>query len=144
MNAPARQQGNGDSQWIIWRGLDVVRAKLPVKYHAWFDEFTSTEGFRATNREMESPLRSPEEFVNALRLAVATGRLVAVADVAFVNGSDLIFCDNLRQQFQVTAMAAFGGWNTAGNTLGTALAQAVIRALAMRNGGDARPISRAL
>jgi hypothetical protein len=134
VNAPARQQGNGDSQWIIWRGLDVVRAKLPVEFHAWFDEFTSTEGFRATNREMVSPLRSPEEFVSALRLAVDTGRLVAVADVAFVNGSDLILCDNLRQQLQVTAMAAFGGWNTAGNTLGTVLAQAVIRALAMRNG----------
>jgi hypothetical protein len=107
---------------------------LPVKFHAWFDEFTTTDGFRATSREMMSPLRSPEEFVCALRVATATGCLVAVADVAFVNGSDLILCDNLRRQPQVSALAAYGGWNTAGNTLGTVLAQAVIRALAMRNG----------
>lgn len=31
-------------------------------------------------------------------------------------------------------LVAYGGWNTAGNTLGTVLAQAVIRILALRGG----------
>ena len=30
-NAPAKRQGNGDSQWLIWRGLDAVRAQLPAQ-----------------------------------------------------------------------------------------------------------------
>jgi hypothetical protein len=110
---------------------------LPAQYQAWFDEFTATEGFHATRREMESPHRSPEEFVRAILGALSAGRLAAVADVAFVNASDLILCDLLRPHPQVTALAAYGGWNTAGNTLGTVLAQAVIRAVALR-----APISR--
>jgi hypothetical protein len=137
VNAPAHRQGNGDSQWLIWRGLPAVRARLPAQYQAWFDEFTATEGFHATRREMESPHRSPEEFVRAILGALSAGRLAAVADVAFVNAADLILGDLLRPHPPVTALAAYGGWNTAGNTLGTVLAQAVIRAVALR-----APISR--
>jgi len=55
--------------------------------------------------------------------------------VAFVNASDLVLGGLLRQHPPVAALAAYGGWNTAGNTLGTVLAQAVIRALAGRGGG---------
>jgi len=83
---------------------------------------------------MQSPRRSPEEFVRALLEALASGRPVAVADVAFVNASDLILGDLLRQHPQVAGLAAYGGWNTAGNTLGTVLAAAMIRILALRNG----------
>ena len=132
VNAPAKQQGNGDSQWLIQQDLPSVRSQLPTEFRAWFDAFTSSEGFRATRREMQSPHRSPEEFVRALRRALASGRPVALADVAFVNASDLILGDLLRQDPQVTALAGYGGWNTAGNTLGTVLAQAVIRVLALR------------
>ena len=135
VNAPVRRQGNGDSQWLIWKGPDTVRAQLPPAFHAWFDEFTTTEGFRATRREMQSPHRSPEEFVRALLAALASDQPVAVADVAFVNASDLVLGGLLRQHPQVVALAAYGGWNTAGNTLGTVLAQAVIRTLALRGGG---------
>jgi hypothetical protein len=131
-NAPVKRQGNGDSQWLIWQGLEAVRTRLPPTFHPWFDEFTATEGFRATRREMQSPHRSPEEFVRALLGALAAGRPVAVADVAFVNASDLVLGDLLRGHPPVAALAAYGGWNTAGNTLGTVLAQAVIRILALR------------
>jgi len=132
INAPARRQGNGDSQWLIWRGVETVRAQMPAAFHAWLDDFTGTEGFRATRREMQTPHRSPEEFVRALDAALAGGRPVAVADVAFVNGADLILGEQLRRLPAVAGLAAFGGWNTAGNTLGTVLAQAVIRVLASR------------
>jgi hypothetical protein len=59
---------------------------------------------------------------------------VALADVAFVNAADLILCDELRQYPEVASLAAYGGWNTAGNTLGTVLAQSIIRVLALRAG----------
>jgi hypothetical protein len=141
VNAPATQQGNNDSQWIIRQGLDAVRANTAIEYRAWLDAFAATEGFRATRREMESPHRSPEEFVRALRCELTSGRPVVLADVAFVNGADLILCDQLRQYPEVAALVAYGGWNTAGNTLGTVLAQSIIRVLALRAG--ATPDQRA-
>jgi Protein of unknown function (DUF4127) len=137
VNAPVKQQGNGDSQWLIQQDIPAVRSQLPAEFRAWFDAFTDSEGFRATRREMQSAHRSPEEFVRALRRSLASGRPVALADVAFVNASDLILGDLLRQDPHVTALAGYGGWNTAGNTLGTVLAQAVIRVLALR--GKATP-----
>jgi len=133
-NAPVKKQGNGDSQWLIARGLASVREKMSPEFHPWLDEFFATEGFRATRREMESPARSPEEFLRALLAALESGRPVALADVAFVNAADLILGDLLRRQPRMAALAAFGGWNTAGNTLGTVLAQAVIRVVALRAG----------
>ena len=54
------------------------------------------------------------------------GKKVAIADVAFVNGSDLILGSQLIQHPEIARLAAYGGWNTAGNTLGTVLAQAAI------------------
>jgi hypothetical protein len=54
--------------------------------------------------------------------------------VAFVNGSDLILGNQLVQHSEIARLAAYGGWNTAGNTLGTVLAQAVIYIVAQKNG----------
>jgi len=134
VNAPVESQGNGDSQWLIERGTDSVREKMPPAFRPWLERFVDSEGFRATRREMQSPGRNPEEFVRALLRALASDRPVAVADVAYVNAADLVLGDLLRRQPEVAALAAYGGWNTAGNTLGTVLAQAVIRAIAMRAG----------
>jgi hypothetical protein len=49
-----------------------------------------------------------------------------VADVAFVNGSDLILGSLLVQHLEIAELSGYAGWNTAGNTLGTVLAQAII------------------
>jgi len=134
VNAPVERQGNGDSQWLILRGVETVRAQLPQEFHPWLERFVESEGFRATRREIQSPGRSPEEFVRALLATLASSRPVAVADVAYVNAADLVLGGLLRQLPQVAGLAAYGGWNTAGNTLGTVLAQAVIRVLALRAG----------
>jgi hypothetical protein len=42
--------------------------------------------------------------------------------------------DLLLRQASMAGLAAYGGWNTAGNTLGTVLAQAMIRVIALKNG----------
>ena len=134
VNAPVETQGNGDSQWLIQRGVSTIRRQLPPEFHPWLESFTGSEGFRVTRREMQSPGRNPEEFVRALLAELNSGRPVAVADVAYVNAADLILGELLRLHPQVATLAAYGGWNTAGNTLGTVLAQAVIRVLALRAG----------
>ena len=134
LNAPVARQGNGDSQWMIQRDLGEMRRRMPASFHGWFERFIGTEGFAATRREMESPGRNPEEFVRALVGAVKSGRAVALADVAFVNAADIVLGELLCEHPEAAMLVAYGGWNTAGNTLGTVLAQAVIRILALRGG----------
>jgi hypothetical protein len=46
-----------------------------------------------------------------------------VCDVAYPNGADPLLIDLLLREVDITRLAAYGGWNTAGNTIGTALAQ---------------------
>ena len=89
--------------------------------------------YRLTRREMTSPRRSVEEFVRALQTAQAASFLVALADVAFVNGADLFLGRQLMQTGLAARLLAYAGWNTAGNTLGTVLAHAVLHLLALRH-----------
>jgi hypothetical protein len=134
INAPIQEQGEAWYQWLAWRGLDPLHQELPQGMHAFLAEAASTPAFQNTRREMESPQRSPEEFVRALAEDLAAGRLVALADVAFVNGADLTLGNLLVQQPDLVQLCAYAGWNTAGNTLGTVLAQAVLRIMALRSG----------
>jgi uncharacterized protein DUF4127 len=86
----------------------------------------------AVLREMASVRRNVDEFARAIAADLARGRAVAVVDVAFANGADLALCDRLLATVPVAQLASFGAWNTAGNSLGSALAQAAVRALARR------------
>ena len=97
--------------------------QLPVK---------KDEIYRLTRREMTSPRRSVEEFVRALQAALESGIPVALADVAFVNGADLLLGMRLLQTGLAPKLSAYAGWNTAGNTLGTVLAQAALSILMQR------------
>lgn len=131
VNAPAHIQGEGLYQWLVWQGLDSHRQGLPESVSTYLDQAVRDPVFRNTRWEMETPDRSPEEFTRALSMDLAAGRPVAIADVAYANGSDLILGSLLLQNPEITRLYAYGGWNTAGNTLGTVLAQAVIRSLAL-------------
>ncbi len=48
----------------------------------------------------------------------------AFADVAYANGADPRLWERLAAGFDPSGVAAFAGWNTAGNTLGTVVATA--------------------
>ncbi|MFM7320687.1 MAG: DUF4127 family protein [Armatimonadota bacterium] len=64
----------------------------------------------------------------ALAHRVEAGQPVAIADVAYPNGSDPLAIELLfapDAPFAPGALAAYGAWNTAGNTLGTTIAQAI-------------------
>jgi len=54
------------------------------------------------------------------------GRRVAVADVAFPNGAEPVFVELLLEHTPIAKLTSFGGWNTAGNTLGTVLGAACV------------------
>ncbi len=122
INAPAEDQGAADLQWLV---EEQQHTSVP---HSMNDD----EMFRRTRREMTTPHRSPEELVRAMRVALDTKKPVALADVAFVNGADLSLGRILMKEDLAARLAAFGGWNTAGNTLGTVLAHGVIRTLMLQ------------
>lgn len=122
INAPAERQGAADLQWLI-EGQSSGSSMNPVQ---------EDEIFRQTRREMTSPRRSVEEFVRAIQVALDRNKPIALADVAFVNGADLSLGRLLMEENLAPRLTAFGGWNTAGNTLGTVLAHGVIAVVSMQ------------
>lgn len=56
---------------------------------------------------------------------LAAGKSVALADVRYANGSDPLLVEALDEAGVLGDLVAYGGWNTAGNTIGTTVAAAV-------------------
>lgn len=71
------------------------------------------------------PLRNLPEFCDKIAADVQEGKLAAVADVGYCNGGDAEFVRLLSQRVSLTELAAYAGWNTSSNTLGTVACQAV-------------------
>jgi len=65
-----------------------------------------------------------ERVVDAVRDALARGAVVALADLRFSNGADPLLMERLAAAGILLRLAAYGGWNTAGNALGGAVASA--------------------
>ena len=126
VNAPAEVQGNGPEQYVLQLD-DAALAALPETTQTGVEAFRRRPESAPTLRELHTVRRDLPEFVRSLVAALDAGRTCAVVDVAFVNAGDLALGDLLAQEPQLSRLAAYGGWNTAGNTLGSVLAHAVIR-----------------
>lgn len=70
--------------------------------------------------------RATERFVNNVERLLEHGHHVAVADVKYGNGSDNGLVKKLFDRKIAYKLAAYDGWNTAGNSLGFALAQGLL------------------
>jgi Protein of unknown function (DUF4127) len=136
LNAPTQQQGEGLYQWLAWQEPERLRPQIDPVARDFLDRAVADPLYRITRRELESPQRSPEEFTRALLEELSSGRPVALADVLCANGADLVLGNLLVQHPEITSLSAYGGWNTAGNTLGTVLAQSALHILAARTGSD--------
>ena len=134
INAPALKQGVGELQWAARFSKEELLQRIPIALKPYAEDLYSDKYFQMTRQEMQTPRRSPEEFCRAIVNAVRQGKQVALADVAFVNGSDLILGDQLVHHPEIAWLTGYGGWNTAGNTLGTVVAQAVIYMVALKDG----------
>lgn len=76
------------------------------------------------------------EFVQAMRYYINQGKVVALADVATCNGSDISLVKLLKKTNLIDRIEAYAGWNTSGNTIGTALAHGVIESFYQKRGKD--------
>jgi len=77
--------------------------------------------FAAAEREERLP--HLQKMVKQIRQHTESGEQVIVCDVAYPNGADPLLIELLLDEVDITQLAAYGAWNTAGNTIGTALAQ---------------------
>lgn len=83
---------------------------------------------------VQTAARNLDEFVAALRDYRARHMPVALADVAYSNGADPLLMPRLFTGADPLDLLAFGGWNTAGNTIGSVVGYAFLRLLALRRG----------
>lgn len=84
------------------------------------------EGVATNNRNIG-------EWVNKLTYYHEQGKAIAIADVAYANGADEVMVPQLLSQFKLQDLIGFAAWNTAGNTLGTVVAQSALIHLARKH-----------
>ncbi len=98
---------------------------------AWQPEYIS--------EDRTARLAEYQAFLHALADAQAGGLPIALADTAYPNGSDplLMECLFSESRLNLGKLAAYGAWNTAGNTLGVVVAQAFCAGLIGSDAGRA-------
>ncbi len=69
--------------------------------------------------------RNIPELIDFIKLRIAEGRIVTIADNAYANGGELQFIQLLNQNCLLDKVSGYAGWNTSANTLGTAIAEGV-------------------
>jgi hypothetical protein len=83
-------------------------------------------------------------FIRAIDTAIKAGQNVALCDVAFPNGADDLLMTELEKRNLLGKLQVYGGWNTAGNTTGTVLAQCAALARVQDESGAIPPEAFAL
>jgi len=77
--------------------------------------------------------REMRAFIRSLSTALESGRVATLADVYYANGGDDHLVTLLQEETPLVSLAGYAAWNTAGNTLGTALAHGLLRWLCLQS-----------
>lgn len=77
-----------------------------------------------SNQFFSSPQN--RKYIGQLKTILDTDVKVSLADVAYSNGADNGFMNELANSGQLERLSAYNGWNTADNTIGFAICQAVL------------------
>ncbi len=76
-----------------------------------------------------------EGFVGDIAAQLDAERATVICDVAFANGADPVLIDLLFERAQICRLTSYAAWNTAGNSIGSALAHGVMRLIALQDKG---------
>jgi len=127
VNAPSRAQGQGGLAFSL-RHDD--QGLIGAEQRGWI------EASEAAVRGLDRPL---EAFVDAIDVLTGEGARVGLADVAHVNGADDELMSELDAAGLLPRLVGYGGWNTAGNALGSAVALGCIACIAGHADGGVGP-----
>jgi len=75
----------------------------------------------------EQTASNDADFVEQISDYLTMGKPVTVADVKYPNSADPELMQKLNQAIDLSSLAGYSGWNTAGNTIGIALSQGIMR-----------------
>lgn len=126
INSPEINQGDGVFQWLIENKENLEKKGPPQSSQLLYDHFINHPSYNETEYEMKASIESVEQFVLKIKEAIDNDKITAIADIRFYNGSDVNLIRELLNK-ACLSLAGYAGWNTAGNTLGTVLAQSFIR-----------------
>lgn len=77
-----------------------------------------------SNQFFSSPQN--RKYIGQLKQLLDSGSKISLADVAYSNGADNGFMNELAKTEQLQRLSAYNGWNTADNTVGFAICQGVL------------------
>lgn len=84
--------------------------------------------------QADQTARSAETILNKIQEGFSKGKPVAIADVAYANGADPSLVEPLLANHKdLTKLYGYAGWNTPGNTIGSALAMGITRWIAEKH-----------
>jgi hypothetical protein len=132
VNAPSRAQGQGGTAFALRHDAHGL---LGEETRGWLE--ASEAAVRGLDRSLEG-------FADAIAALVDDDARVSVADVAHVNGADDDLMAVLEDAGLLPRLAGYGGWNTAGNALGSAVALGCLAILAGTDGERAEALERAV
>ena len=102
--------------------LSDKNADMILAVHTPADGWTREAGGGA-NPQKANP--ETTDFVNQIQSYLKANKKVAVADVAFANGADNSFMTEMTKRKLVSKLESYSGWNTASNTVGYTIGQAM-------------------
>jgi hypothetical protein len=71
--------------------------------------------------------RDHSQFIKEIKKAVDSHKAICLIDVACANGADTGLIEALAKEVDLSKLASFAAWNTASNSIGAALAEAVVK-----------------
>jgi len=88
----------------------------------------SIEGWESilNKEDIIDPSRNLHSFVESIKYYLKNIKIVSVADVAVLNGSDEFLMQLLKANNLLEKLTSYGGWNTAANSIGTTVAHSHI------------------
>ncbi len=99
-------------------GADIILA-LNTPYDGIMQDTTAP-----SNQFFASP--ENKRYIGLLKGLLLNNKSISLADIAYSNGADNGFMNEVAKQGLLTKLVAYNGWNTADNTVGFAIAQGIL------------------
>lgn len=109
-------------------GGKIVTREKPDYLLAVNTPLTKLTGESEVFANLSMPRKSAREFLKRINNALERDIPVSIADIFYSNGSDNTLMEEMSRQDMLFDITAYNGWNTASNTIGYAIAQAVLGA----------------